>query len=215
MPQKMLRSVVGLLCTGACLVQGKEFCFGVNNEQYRCEMGYCCGETECCTYYYELWWFWLVWTLIIMLSCCCAYRHRRVKMRLQQEQRQREISLMAYQGASSSFIAPPPLNLRFWTDCKLPDYEEVVAHPPTPPPPYSESPPDAPQPPAQEEPEPSGRRRHVTGDSGIEVCVCRLDEGEGSGPEEGDVCQGAAGGCCSNAGKDLAAEPAAAAERLV
>lgn len=55
--------------------------------------------------------FWLVWTLIIMLSCCCAYRHRRVKMRLQQEQRQREISLMAYQGASSSFISPPPLNL--------------------------------------------------------------------------------------------------------
>lgn len=54
--------------------------------------------------------FWLVWTLIIMLSCCCAYRHRRVKMRLQQEQRQREISLMAYQGASSSFISPPPLN---------------------------------------------------------------------------------------------------------
>lgn len=45
-----------------------------------------------------------------MLSCCCAYRHRRVKMRLQQEQRQREISLMAYQGASSSFISPPPLN---------------------------------------------------------------------------------------------------------
>ena len=27
----------------------------MNNEQYRCEMGYCCGETECCTYYYELW----------------------------------------------------------------------------------------------------------------------------------------------------------------
>lgn len=88
-----------------------------------------------------------------------------------------------------------------------------MAHPPTPPPPYSESPPDAPQPPAQEEPEPSGRRRHVTGDSGIEVCVCQLDEGEG--PEEGDVCQGASGGCCSQAGKDLAAEPAAAAERLV
>ncbi|KAG7258661.1 hypothetical protein CRUP_021921 [Coryphaenoides rupestris] len=105
--------VVALLCAApACLVQGKEFCFGVNNEQYRCEMGYCCGETKCCTYYYELWWFWLVWTLIIMLSCCCAYRHRRVKMRLQQEQRQREISLMAYQGASSSFISPPPLSLR-------------------------------------------------------------------------------------------------------
>ncbi|XP_067293624.1 WW domain-binding protein 1 isoform X2 [Pseudorasbora parva] len=187
--------------------KGKEFCFGVNNEQYRCEMGYCCGETECCTYYYELWWFWLVWTLIIMLSCCCAYRHRRVKMRLQQEQRQREISLMAYQGASSSFIAPPPLNLRFWTDCKLPDYEEVVAHPPTPPPPYSESAPDAPDPEELEEPEPSGRRRHVTGDSGIEVCVC-----EAEGPEEGQVCQGAAGGCCSSSGKDV---PDVPAERLV
>uniref|UniRef100_H3CUF3 WW domain binding protein 1 n=1 Tax=Tetraodon nigroviridis TaxID=99883 RepID=H3CUF3_TETNG len=208
--------------------KGKDFCFGLNNEQYRCEMGYCCGETECCTYYYELWWFWLVWTLIIMLSCC-AYRHRRVKMRLQQEQRQREISLMAYQGASSSFISPPPLNPRkslwFWNDCMLPDYEEVVGHPPTPPPPYSETPPVV-TPPAllqqvspivtasaperedetrsgaerqavgllsehEAEPAPSQaerhaeenvraplmaelvtRRRHVTGDSGIEVCVC-------------------------------------------
>ncbi|XP_064165486.1 WW domain-binding protein 1 isoform X1 [Anguilla rostrata] len=265
MPQKALGPIVGLLWAGTCfVVQGKEFCFGVNNEQYRCEMGYCCGETECCTYYYELWWFWLVWTLIIMLSCCCAYRHRRVKMRLQQEQRQREISLMAYQGASSSFIAPPPLNLRFWTDCKLPDYEEVVGHPPTPPPPYSELPPDAlptAAPPAgqseaavvleppvgagprgepaayspgaaegaatpsqsgggaedEEEEEGEGpgapssteeqlmtRRRHVTGDSGIEVCVCQLDEA--SGPEEEEeeeaeeedgLCQGPRGDCCS------------------
>ncbi|XP_047425640.1 WW domain-binding protein 1 [Mugil cephalus] len=261
MPQKALGSIVGLLCTGTCLVQGKEFCFGVNNEQYRCEMGYCCGETECCTYYYELWWFWLVWTLIIMLSCCCAYRHRRVKMRLQQEQRQREISLMAYQGASSSFISPPPLNLRFWNDCKLPDYEEVVGHPPTPPPPYSENPPEstpalppqvnlpdsssAPQRPSEADPaansqvsdsssdqeaaslpiqvqcvvEGNGeallaaaeeeedeelvtRRRHVTGDSGIEVCVCQLDVDEGSGLEEESdeerrMCSGADRECCS------------------
>ncbi|XP_056098171.1 WW domain-binding protein 1 [Rhinichthys klamathensis goyatoka] len=214
MPQKTLCSAVGLLCAAACLVQGKEFCFGVNNEQYRCEMGYCCGETECCTYYYELWWFWLVWTLIIMLSCCCAYRHRRVKMRLQQEQRQREISLMAYQGASSSFITPAPLNLRLWTDCKLPDYEEVLAHPPTPPPPYSESvdpqnhqnPQDPPAPVPEQE---NSRRRHVTGDSGIEVCVCRLDQDQGL--EEAEGCQGAAG-CCSSAGKDPA-EPEP--ERLV
>ncbi|CAB1332735.1 unnamed protein product [Coregonus sp. 'balchen'] len=247
MPQRTLGSIVGLLCTGTCLVQGKEFCFGVNNEQYRCEMGYCCGETECCTYYYELWWFWLVWTLIIMLSCCCAYRHRRVKMRLQQEQRQREISLMAYQGASSSFISPPPLNLRFWTDCKLPDYEEVVGHPPTPPPPYSEIPPETTpatllppiqseavvvlEPPTEDAPReeqaanssadqeaasvPSQserpvevdregpleelltRRRHVTGDSGIEVCVCQLDEGSGPEEDEEQVCLGATGDCCS------------------
>ncbi|KAG1957722.1 proline-rich protein [Pimephales promelas] len=158
--------------------------------------------------------FWLVWTLIIMLSCCCAYRHRRVKMRLQQEQRQREISLMAYQGASSSFITPAPLNLRLWTDCKLPDYEEVLAHPPTPPPPYSESvdpqnhqnPQDPPAPVPEQE---NSRRRHVTGDSGIEVCVCRLDQG----PEEAEGCQGAAG-CCSSAGKDPA-EPQLEPERLV
>ncbi|KAL6096862.1 uncharacterized protein ACO6RY_06081 [Pungitius sinensis] len=262
MPQKALGSIVGLLCTGTCLVQGKEFCSGVNNEQYRCEMGYCCGETECCTYYYELWWFWLVWTLIIMLSCCCAYRHRRVKMRLQQEQRQREISLMAYQGASSSFISPPPLNLRFWNDCKLPDYEEVVGHPPTPPPPYSENPPEAApaflpqvsQPSAalprpllgggtgavsqasasssdqqaaalstqaqclveedveaslmvvvveeEEDEDLVTRRRHVTGDSGIEVCVCQLDVDEGSGlkeesDEEHRLCQVTGQDCCS------------------
>ncbi|KAM6902189.1 WW domain-binding protein 1 [Xenentodon cancila] len=260
MPQKTLGSIVGLLCTGTCLAQGKGACLGVNNEHYRCEMGYCCGETECCTYYYELWWFWLVWTLIIMLSCCCAYRHRRVKMRLQQEQRQREISLMAYQGASSSFISPPPLNLRFWNDCKLPDYEEVVGHPPTPPPPYSENalestsvlPTQLNQPDtasvsqplpeaepmvdcqasgssadqeavslpvqaqrqaeenvealllaaAEEDEELVTRRRHVTGDSGIEVCVCQLDTYEGSGLEEESdeehrVCNIAGRDCCS------------------
>ncbi|MBN3319349.1 WBP1L protein, partial [Atractosteus spatula] len=288
MPQKVLGPIFCLLCIGACVVQGKEFCFGVNNEQYRCEMGYCCGETECCTYYYELWWFWLVWTLIIMLSCCCAYRHRRVKMRLQQEQRQREISLMAYQGASSSFVAPPPLNLRFWTDCKLPAYEEVAGHPPTPPPPYSEaSPAGTPVPglillpagqlqstvvvepirhvlgepalPVQEQdrdsvagtpqssrasprlsesgggrcdppPQPGSRlpppgeeagmtyapgdqedcgtrRRHVTGDSGIEVCVCQLDVdedfvSEGEEVESGRLCQGASGDCCSERSTD-------------
>ncbi|PWA26399.1 hypothetical protein CCH79_00000931 [Gambusia affinis] len=187
-------------------------------------------------------------------------------MRLQQEQRQREISLMAYQGASSSFITPPPLNLRFWNDCKLPDYEEVVGHPPTPPPPYSENPPEsAPAPGPQisqpvsvsvprmfpdgepaahrqasgvlsdegamsqadqpqsreeesvdvllsgaavgegedeEEDELVTRRRHVTGDSGIEVCVCQLDVDEGSGPEEesdeeNQMCKGPGRDCCS------------------
>lgn len=176
-------------------------------------------------------------------------------MRLQQEQRQREISLMAYQGASSSFISPPPLNLRFWNDCKLPDYEEVVGHPPTPPPPYSENPPEStpevvpqvnqpdtssvPQPLAEAEPrvdsQASGssadqeavslpiqvqcpaeenveaaeedeelvtRRRHVTGDSGIEVCVCQLDVDEGSGLEEESdeeqrMCKVAGRDCCS------------------
>ncbi|TRY69756.1 hypothetical protein DNTS_030558 [Danionella cerebrum] len=55
MPREILHSSALLLFAEAGLAQAREFCFGVNNEQYRCEMGYCCGETECCTYYYELW----------------------------------------------------------------------------------------------------------------------------------------------------------------
>ncbi|KAM4900580.1 WW domain-binding protein 1 isoform 2-T2 [Sylvia borin] len=36
--------------------QAREFCPGVNNRPYVCETGHCCGESGCCTYYYELWW---------------------------------------------------------------------------------------------------------------------------------------------------------------
>lgn len=155
----------------------------------------------------------------------------------------------------------------FWNDCKLPDYEEVVGHPPTPPPPYSENPPESTQalvpqisPPDSASvpeilPEPSPRvdrrgsgsqsdhemaslpvqgapcqaeenvealllaaaaeeeeeeedeelitrRRHVTGDSGIEVCVCQLDVDECSGLEEegdedGQMCNVTNRDCCS------------------
>lgn len=35
--------------------QGKMVCHGVNNQSYVCDWGHCCGETECCGYYYELW----------------------------------------------------------------------------------------------------------------------------------------------------------------
>ena len=32
------------------------YCPGANaNGGYLCETGHCCGETGCCTYYYELW----------------------------------------------------------------------------------------------------------------------------------------------------------------
>ncbi|XP_077119009.1 WW domain-binding protein 1-like isoform X2 [Ranitomeya variabilis] len=117
-------------------VYGREFCFGEDRKPYRCEIGYCCGDTECCTYYYELWWFWLAWTLIILAGCCCAYRHRRVKLRHQQELRQREISLMAYQGVTPSASAATAIDP--WPNCKLPTYDEVTQDPPTPPPPYCE-----------------------------------------------------------------------------
>ncbi|XP_075063445.1 WW domain-binding protein 1-like [Mixophyes fleayi] len=115
-------------------VYGREFCFGEDRKPYRCEIGYCCGDAECCTYYYELWWFWLAWTLIILAGCCCACRHRRVKLRHQHELRQREISLMAYQGFPPAAAAA----LEPWPTCKLPTYDEVTQDPPTPPPPYCE-----------------------------------------------------------------------------
>ncbi|XP_078063901.1 WW domain-binding protein 1-like, partial [Mustelus asterias] len=113
----------------------RALCPGVNNQRYWCETGHCCGETGCCTYFYELWWFWLLWTLLILFSCCCAYRHRRTKLRLQQQQRQQEINLIAYHGACN--YPGSPLDQRLLASFKLPAYEEVSAQPSTPPPSYS------------------------------------------------------------------------------
>ncbi|XP_074555088.1 uncharacterized protein LOC141811086 [Halichoeres trimaculatus] len=129
------------------------YCPGANaNGGYLCETGHCCGETGCCTYYYELWWFWLLWTVLILFSCCCAYRHRRAKLRVQQQQRQREISLLAYHGANS--YPSSMLDLSFLASLKLPSYEEVAAQPSTPPPPYSSvfTTPRYPQPPRTSDP---------------------------------------------------------------
>ncbi|MBN3316336.1 WBP1 protein, partial [Atractosteus spatula] len=118
------------------VLSSPRYCPGINNHAgYLCETGHCCGETGCCTYYYELWWFWLLWTVLILFSCCCAYRHRRAKLRLQQQQRQREINLIAYHGACN--YPASMLDLSFLASFKLPSYEEVAARPNTPPPPYS------------------------------------------------------------------------------
>ncbi|KAM6939857.1 WW domain binding protein 1-like b isoform 1-T1 [Xenentodon cancila] len=110
-------------------------CEGVNNQSYFCESGHCCGESQCCSYYYELWWFWLVWAIIFILSCCCVCHHRRTKHRLQQQQRQHEINLIAYREAHN--YPSVPFYFRFLPNYLLPDYEEVVNRPPTPPPPYT------------------------------------------------------------------------------
>ncbi|XP_077426468.1 uncharacterized protein LOC144054924 isoform X2 [Vanacampus margaritifer] len=122
--------------SGSQPVVSPKYCPGVNNNPgYLCETGHCCGETGCCTYYYELWWFWLLWTVLILFSCFCAYRHRRAKMRIQQQQRQREINLIAYNGACN--YPSSMLDLSFLATFKLPSYDEVAAQPTTPPPPYS------------------------------------------------------------------------------
>lgn len=110
-------------------------CEGANNQSYMCESGHCCGESQCCSYYYELWWFWLVWAIIFILSCCCVCHHRRTKHRLQQQQRQHEINLIAYREAHN--YPSVPFYFRFLPNYLLPDYEEVVNRPATPPPPYS------------------------------------------------------------------------------
>uniref|UniRef100_A0A8C2BA40 WW domain binding protein 1-like b n=1 Tax=Cyprinus carpio TaxID=7962 RepID=A0A8C2BA40_CYPCA len=110
-------------------------CEGVNNKSYVCETGHCCGESQCCSYYYELWWFWLVWAIIFILSCCCVCHHRRTKHRLQQQQRQHEINLIAYREVHN--YTSLPFYYRFLPNYLLPEYEEVVHRPATPPPPYS------------------------------------------------------------------------------
>uniref|UniRef100_A0A8C9GMF2 WW domain binding protein 1 like n=1 Tax=Piliocolobus tephrosceles TaxID=591936 RepID=A0A8C9GMF2_9PRIM len=79
--------------------------------------------------------FWLVWTIIIILSCCCVCHHRRAKHRLQAQQRQHEINLIAYREAHN--YSALPFYFRFLPNYLLPPYEEVVNRPPTPPPPYS------------------------------------------------------------------------------
>ena len=28
---------------------------GTNNQSYICDTGHCCGQSQCCNYYYELW----------------------------------------------------------------------------------------------------------------------------------------------------------------
>lgn len=54
----------------------------------------------------------------------------------------------------------------------------------------------------EEDEELSTRRRHVTGDSGIEVCVCQVDVDESSGVEEDSdeehrMCKATGGDYCS------------------
>ncbi|XP_061888427.1 WW domain binding protein 1-like b [Entelurus aequoreus] len=121
--------------TAATAERNLLLCEGANNQSYMCESGHCCGESQCCSYYYEVWWFWLVWAIIFILSCCCVCHHRRTKHRLQQQQRQHEINLIAYREAHN--YPSVPFYFRFLPSYLLPDYEEVVNRPPTPPPPYS------------------------------------------------------------------------------
>ncbi|XP_058236790.1 WW domain binding protein 1-like b isoform X2 [Hemibagrus wyckioides] len=122
--------------TEATLDQAQQ-CVGKNNQSYVCESGHCCEDQQCCNYFFELWWFWLMCAIVFILTCCCVCRHRRIKHRLQQQQRQHEINLIAYREASN--YTSPPFYFRFLPSYLLPDYEDVTNNPLTPPPPYSNS----------------------------------------------------------------------------
>ena len=103
--------------------QDEETCVGPNNQSYICDTGHCCGQPQHCSYYCELWCFWLVWTITILLSCCCVRHHRRAKHRLQAQQRQHEIHLIAYREAHN--YSALPFYFRFLPNSLLPPYEEV------------------------------------------------------------------------------------------
>ncbi|XP_013860503.1 WW domain binding protein 1-like a [Austrofundulus limnaeus] len=115
--------------------QASLVCQGVNNQSYSCESGHCCRETQCCTYFYEVWWFWLVWALIIILTGFCVCQHLRAKQRFQQQRRQNEINLIAYREANNN--SQLPLYLRLLPIYFLPAYEDADNRPATPPPPYT------------------------------------------------------------------------------
>lgn len=48
---------------------------GVNNQSYICETGHCCGQSQCCNYYYELWCksFHFVWLPFLICMALIPY----------------------------------------------------------------------------------------------------------------------------------------------
>nr|XP_039263592.1 uncharacterized protein LOC120339513 [Styela clava] len=107
----------------------------VDGAEYRCAVGHCCADANCCTYYYELWWFWLIWMMIILMSCCCAYHHRKKRQNLRSR---RNRTMMQGQYAAACSYPGPPVDKGTLGFCKLPKYDEIIRIPPSgsPPPPY-------------------------------------------------------------------------------
>ncbi|XP_006822504.1 uncharacterized protein LOC102806683 [Saccoglossus kowalevskii] len=114
-------------------VQAREFC---RRENYWCETGHCCGDGQCCNYYYELWWFWVIWIIVLLIAGCCAWQRRRVRKLMRQQARQAEAIQTVIQNTSPSQDWPTII----YPPCKLPNYSEIgttIAFG-TPPPPYQQ-----------------------------------------------------------------------------
>ncbi|XP_060513277.1 WW domain-binding protein 1 isoform X3 [Panthera onca] len=142
----------------------RELCPGVNNQPYLCESGHCCGETGCCTYYYELW---------CLLSAFKPPAYEDVVHRPGTPPPPYTAASGCPLTASSertccSSASSCP------THCEGTNVEGVSSHQSAPP--HQEDEPGAGVSPAPSPP--SCRYRRLTGDSGIELCPCP-DSSEG------------------------------------
>lgn len=54
------------------VLQNRLLCVGVNNQSYFCDSGHCCGESQCCSYYYEVWckYPWVSLRVSAAYTCC-------------------------------------------------------------------------------------------------------------------------------------------------
>ncbi|XP_071827734.1 uncharacterized protein [Apostichopus japonicus] len=112
------------------IVEGREYCKTDDGDEYVCDVGHCCGNEECCTYYYELWWFWLVWFLIVFVIGFCVWQRKKLRPWREHQYRNRS-GLCGPPDLYPDILPIPPV--------KLPTYAEIgeTASFDTPPPPYT------------------------------------------------------------------------------
>lgn len=63
------------------VLQSLLHCEGVNNKTYICESGHCCGESQCCSYYYELWCKYPAFLFSVLLLSPCLFRPWKVALK--------------------------------------------------------------------------------------------------------------------------------------
>uniref|UniRef100_W5M2X9 Si:ch73-290k24.6 n=1 Tax=Lepisosteus oculatus TaxID=7918 RepID=W5M2X9_LEPOC len=118
------------------VLSSPRYCPGINNHAgYLCETGHCCGETGCCTYYYELWLYVYVSTCFVGSFHTLGPLDRKLNLLCEVQRRDRDGGTRQGRGSKTCLSIPIPAG--FLASFKLPSYEEVAARPNTPPPPYS------------------------------------------------------------------------------
>ncbi|KAM9212011.1 WW domain-binding protein 1 isoform 3-T3 [Dugong dugon] len=147
----------------------RELCPGVNNQPYLCESGHCCGETGCCTYYYELW---------CLLSAFKPPAYEDVVHRPGTPPPPYTVAPgRSLTGSSECTCCPSASSCP--AHCEGTNVEGVSSHQRAPP--HQEGEPRVAVNSASTPP--SCRYRRLTGDSGIELCPCP-DSSEGEPVKE-------------------------------